>query len=77
MQRIEFKCKVVRLVYTQENFKIYAAEVDTEKYPFIELNEYGNVTILGDIHVLTLGSEYIVSAFLKLIKGEFLMKLKI
>ena len=62
MDIIEFKCKIQRLVYSQENYKIYGVEVDTEKYPSIQLNKYGNATIVGDLHVLTTGVEYIVSA---------------
>jgi exodeoxyribonuclease V alpha subunit len=62
---VEFKCKIQRLVFSQENYKIYGVEVDVEKYPFLQLNEYGNVTIVGNIHVLTIGNQYSVTAIPK------------
>lgn len=62
---LEFKCKIQRLVFGQENYKVYAVEVDKNKYPNIEINKYGNVSIVGDLHILTIGNEYVVSAIPK------------
>lgn len=67
-ETLEFKCKIQKLIFTQENCKIYAVDVDIEKYPFVQLNKYGNTSIIGDIHILTIGSEYTVSATPKMSK---------
>lgn len=65
MDVLEFKCKIVRLVYVQNDFKIYAVDADINEYPFLQFNEYGNITILGNVHLLTIGGDYLVSATLK------------
>jgi exodeoxyribonuclease V alpha subunit len=62
---LEFKGIIQRLVYGQNNFKVYAVEVDIRKYPFIELNHYGNVTIVGDLPILSIGNEYLINAIPK------------
>lgn len=57
-----FLGNVIRCVHDSVDFKIYALSVDKEKYPDIKHNKYGGVTILGELHDLTLGVEYEVTA---------------
>jgi len=59
---VEFKCTVVVNPFNSPNFKIYGATVDTKKYPNVKLNQYDNVTILGNLHDLAIGVDYIVRA---------------
>lgn len=65
----EFFCKPTILVHDSEKFKIYGAEVDTIKYPELQLNKYNNISLLGNIHNLGLGIEYKVKAEEK--KGSY------
>lgn len=60
--RIEFKAKMKRCVYNSETFKVYAMDVDTNKYPNVKLNTYGNCTIIGDLPDLTEDTEYEIIA---------------
>lgn len=59
-QTKEFKFigKIVRCTYDTSDFRIYAVDVDKKKYPNIKHNKYGNVTILGELHELTIGVDY-------------------
>lgn len=60
---VEFKCVPERCTYNSEDYKIYGASVDVKRYPDIKLNQYDNVTILGNMHDLGVGSiEYWVKA---------------
>ena len=54
----KFSCRVVRCTYDTPDFRIYAVNVDKNKYPDIKHNKYGNVTLLGDLHELTIGVDY-------------------
>lgn len=58
----KFSAKIVRCTYDTPDFKIFATEVDKQKYPDIKHNRYGNVTILGELHDLTYGVEYDIIA---------------
>ena len=58
----EFICTPKALVYNTENYKIYGAEIDTIKYPDLKLNDFNNVSLLGNIHELGLGIFYKVKA---------------
>lgn len=58
----KFSCRVVRCTYDTPDFRIYAVDVDKKKYPDIQNNKYGNVTILGELHELTFGVDYEVVA---------------
>ncbi len=57
-----FTCIPKKLVYNTENFKIYGTEIDVNKYPDIKLNEFNNVTIIGNIHELGIGIPYYIKA---------------
>lgn len=61
-ESVEFECKVIRPTYDSVDFKIYAVEVDLEKFKNIKKNNYGNVTILGNIHDLSSDIQYVVKA---------------
>lgn len=54
----KFSGRVVRNTWDTEDFKIYAINVDHNKYPAIKQNKYHNVTILGELPTLTEGVEY-------------------
>ena len=67
-KEVKFKCSVVRKTYDGGDFKIYAADVDQNKYPDIKFTKYGNVTLTGELHELGVGSNYEVSAIEQLSK---------
>lgn len=54
----KFKGTIVRNIFNSENFKSYAVAVDRNKYPFIKFTKYGNVSVAGDVHSLSVGVEY-------------------
>lgn len=54
---IKFKGRPVRLIYNSDDFKIYAVDVSDE-YKKVKRTKYGNVTITGNLHELSLGTEY-------------------
>ena len=58
----KFSGRVVRCTYDTPDFKIFAIDVDKNKYPDIKHNKYGNVTILGELHELTIGVDYEIVA---------------
>lgn len=58
----KFSGKVIRCTYESPDFRIFALDVDSEKYPDINKNKYNNVTILGELHELTVGVTYEISA---------------
>lgn len=57
-KKYEFKGVVVRCTFDSPDFKIYAIDVDKNKYPEIQHNKYDNVSILGELDYLTIGTEY-------------------
>ena len=57
-KEVKFKGSIVRSVYNSDNFKIYAVNVDREKYPDIKLTKYRNASICGDLPDLAEGVEY-------------------
>lgn len=58
----KFSGRVVRCTYDTPDFKIFALDVEKDKYPNIKHNKYGNVTILGELHELTIGVDYEIVA---------------
>lgn len=62
MKQVEFVGRVVRQTYSSENYKMYACDVDREKYPSIKFSIYGNAVIGGNLHSLTPDSEYYIKA---------------
>ena len=67
-KEVKFKCYVVRKTYDGGDFKIYAVDVDKNKYPDIKFTKYGNVTLTGEMHELGVGSNYEVAAVEQLSK---------
>lgn len=62
MKKVKFVGKVIRQTYFSENYKMYALDVNDEKYPNLKHTIYGNVCIGGNLHSLTPGSEYYIEA---------------
>jgi len=58
----EFTCIPFICSFDTDKYKIYAVDINEEKYPNIKKNKYGNYTVLGNIHNLGLGIEYHVKA---------------
>lgn len=67
-KEVKFKCSVVRKTYDGGDYKIYAVDVDKNKYPDIKFTKYGNVTLTGEMHELGVGSNYEVAAVEQLSK---------
>ena len=61
-KQFKFKGVVVRSTYNTPDFKIYALNVDKEKYPTVKQNKYKNVTILGELPDLIVDVEYEITA---------------
>lgn len=61
-KEVIFKGRVVRQTYDGGDYKIYAVDVEKEKYPDIKFTKYGNATITGEIHELGVGIEYEIKA---------------
>ena len=61
-KQYKFKGVVIRCTYNTPDFKIYAVDVDKDKYKNIKFNKYDNVSILGELSDLTLGIEYEITA---------------
>ena len=59
---VKFECTPQKCIFSSENYKIYACDVDTNKYQDIKRNNYYNVTISGDCGELNLGMAYDVEA---------------
>lgn len=62
MKEIEFIGRVERQIYSSDNYKMFAVDVDKDKYPNIKFTVYGNCTIAGNLHSLTPGAEYLIKA---------------
>lgn len=74
-KKYKFSGKVVRCTYDTPDFRIFALDVDSKKYPDIKKNKYNNVTILGELHELTVGVTYEISAVEQL--GKYGMSYKV
>lgn len=61
-KKYKFKGKVKKCVFNSEKFKCYAIDVDIKKYPEIQLNQYKNCTIVGDLPELADDIEYEIVA---------------
>lgn len=61
----KFTGKVVRCIYDTENFRIYAFDVDKNKYPNIKHSRYKDVSVMGELPILSLNAEYIITAIPK------------
>lgn len=61
-KQYKFSGKVVRCTYNTPDFRIYAVDIDKDRYHNIKRTKYGNVSILGELPELTEGVEYEISA---------------
>ena len=61
-QEVKFTGTVVRCIYQSEDYRIYALDVDKEKYPDIKHNKYKNTSICGELPELSEGITYEVTA---------------
>lgn len=61
-REVEFIGKIKRELYSREDYKMYAVDVDKEKYPDIKFTIYKNATIAGNLHSLTKEGDYIIKA---------------
>ena len=59
---IKFEATPVKCIFNAENYKIYACDIDKQKFPDVQLNNYFNVTISGDCGDLSLGMLYDIEA---------------
>lgn len=57
-KQYKFSGKVVRCTYDTPDYKIYAVDVDKEKYPDVKKTKYGTVSITGELPELTIGVDY-------------------
>ena len=58
----KFTGRVIRCIYDTENFRIYAFDVDKNKYPNIKHSRYKDVSVMGELPILSLNAEYIITA---------------
>ena len=61
-QEVKFTGTVVRCIYQSDDYRIYALDVDKEKYPDIKHNKYKNTSICGELPELSEGMTYEVTA---------------
>ena len=54
---IEIKAKITKKVFEKDNYRIYGA-VPTDSFGLVQLNQYGNFTLVGEVHELTINEEY-------------------
>jgi len=59
---IKFIGTVVRCIYENDDFRIYALDVDKNIYPDIKFNKYKNVSVSGTLPKLSEGISYEVTA---------------
>ena len=61
-KEISFKGKIIRQILNSNDYKVYAVEVDKDIYCDIKYTKYGNVVISGEIHELSMDTEYEITA---------------
>lgn len=61
-KQYKFKGVILKCTYNTPDFKIFAVDVNKEKYPDIQHNKYNNVSIIGELPELALGVEYEITA---------------
>lgn len=61
-KEVIFKGRVVRQTYCNNDFRIYAVDVNKDIYPDIKFTKYGNATLTGEMHELGIGIEYEIRA---------------
>jgi len=59
---VNFDAIIRKNIFNSDNYKVYSCDIDVFKFPNIKLNNYGNVTISGNIHELIENVDYNISA---------------
>ena len=54
---IDITAKITKKVFEKDNFRIYGA-VPTDNAGAVEINQYGTITLVGEVHELTVNEEY-------------------
>lgn len=75
-KEVKFKGSVVRSIFSSDNFKIYAMDVDKDAYPDIKRTKYKNASICGDLPELAEGVEYEITAVEELTKYGYSYRVK-
>lgn len=75
-KEVKFKGSVVRSIFSSDNFKIYAMDVDKDAYPDIKRTKYQNASICGDLPELAEGVEYEITATEELTKYGYSYRVK-
>ena len=57
---IDIKAKITKKIFEKDNYRIYGAD-PTELSGAVELKKYGNFTLVGEVHELTINEEYDLS----------------
>lgn len=58
----KFIGRIDRCVWNSPDFKVYAVTVNKKDYPEIKRNNFGNVSISGELSELTIGIDYEITA---------------
>lgn len=66
---IEFQATFIKYIFNSDNFQVCAMSVDSNKYPNIKINQYGNISITGDLPELIPNVAYSIKA--KLEQGKY------
>ena len=61
-KEVLFKGTIIKQTYNNNDYRIYAVDVDTDIYPEIKLSKYDNCIITGEMHELGIGIEYEIKA---------------
>lgn len=56
--RVSFSGEVIKEIWKSDTFKVYGVLVNAVKFPDIKQNDFGNVSISGDIQDLVIGATY-------------------
>lgn len=59
---ITFRGKPRKMFFKSDDFRMYSFAIDKDKYPDVHLTKYGDATIQGEMHELSIGLEYEVTA---------------
>lgn len=73
-KEVTFKGTIIRETYCNEDYRVYAIDVDKNIYPHIKFTKYNNAVITGEMHELAEGIEYEIKAFEELTKYGYSYK---
>ena len=61
-KEVVFKGQILRQTYSNNDYRIYAVDVNRDIYPNIKFTKYQSATITGEMHELSIGIEYEIKA---------------